>query len=97
LEGPEKGEKMSFQDETLTCKDCGKEFEFTAKEQEFYQEKGFENKPQRCKDCRIARKSGQRKEFAVVCAECGKDTTVPFEPKGDKPVYCLDCFRKNKE
>ncbi len=36
----------------------------------------------------------QRQMFAVVCAECGKDTEVPFEPRGDKPVYCSDCYRK---
>src|SRR5438067_7342441 len=28
----------------------------------------------------------------VVCANCGKDTEVPFVPRGDKPVYCSDCF-----
>lgn len=44
-------------DETLVCKDCGKEFVFTAGEQEFYKEKGFTNKPTRCKDCRIAKKN----------------------------------------
>ena len=43
---------MAFEDETLVCKDCGKEFIFSAGEQEFYAEKGFENKPVRCRDCR---------------------------------------------
>lgn len=43
-------------DKTLTCKDCGKEFIFTEGEQEFYKEKGFENEPQRCGDCRRAKK-----------------------------------------
>jgi len=43
-------------DKTLICKDCGKEFIFTEGEQEFYKEKGFENEPQRCPDCRRARK-----------------------------------------
>jgi len=28
----------------------------------------------------------------VVCANCGKDTEVPFVPRGDKPVYCSDCY-----
>ena len=45
-----------FEDKTLKCKDCGAEFVFTAGEQEFYQEKGFANEPQRCKECRIANK-----------------------------------------
>jgi CxxC-x17-CxxC domain-containing protein len=29
----------------------------------------------------------------VVCASCGQTTTVPFEPKGDRPVYCKSCYR----
>ena len=35
----------------------------------------------------------QRQMFPAVCAECGKDTEVPFEPRGDRPVYCSDCYR----
>ena len=41
-----------YQDKTLTCKDCGQEFVFTAGEQEFYAEKGFQNEPTRCKGLR---------------------------------------------
>ena len=44
-------------DKTLTCRDCGSEFVFTEGEQEFYKEKGFENDPVRCPDCRRARKA----------------------------------------
>ena len=44
-------------DKTLTCKDCGSEFVFTEGEQNFYKEKGFENEPQRCPDCRRAKKA----------------------------------------
>ncbi|MFC1913305.1 CxxC-x17-CxxC domain-containing protein [Chloroflexota bacterium] len=36
----------------------------------------------------------QRQMFPTVCAECGKSTEVPFQPRGDKPVYCSDCYRK---
>ncbi|MCR4436358.1 MAG: zinc-ribbon domain-containing protein [Clostridiales bacterium] len=43
-------------DKVLTCKDCNSEFVFTESEQAFYKEKGFENEPQRCPDCRRARK-----------------------------------------
>ena len=50
-----------YQDKTLICKDCGAEFVFTAGEQQFYAEKGFENEPQRCKECRMARKNGGAK------------------------------------
>ncbi|TCS80025.1 zinc-ribbon domain containing protein [Pectinatus cerevisiiphilus] len=89
---------MDYQDKTLVCKDCGKEFIFTAGEQEFYAEKGFANEPGRCHDCRTARRhnrDGQaapRKMYNVVCAKCGQETQVPFEPKSDRPVYCRDCF-----
>ena len=79
---------MAFEDKTLVCKECGKDFVFTAGEQEFYAEKGFENEPARCRDCRDKRRRsrddqnhGERQMFHVVCAECGKDTEVPFEPK----------------
>ena len=44
-------------DKTLTCRDCGAEFVFTVGEQEFYKEKGFDNDPVRCPECRKARKA----------------------------------------
>jgi CxxC-x17-CxxC domain-containing protein len=40
--------------------------------------------------------SSPRQMFPVKCSECGKDTEVPFEPRGDRPVYCSDCYRKIK-
>ncbi|MGL5149003.1 MAG: zinc-ribbon domain-containing protein [Clostridium sp.] len=46
-----------MEDRNIVCKDCGKEFVFTVGEQEFYKEKGFENDPVRCPDCRRARKN----------------------------------------
>lgn len=47
-------------DKTLTCRDCGKEFVFTEGEQNFYKEKGFENEPTRCPECRKAKKQARR-------------------------------------
>ena len=46
-----------MEDKTIICKDCGHEFLFTVGEQEFFKEKGFENDPVRCPDCRKARKA----------------------------------------
>lgn len=43
-------------DKTIACKDCGTDFIFNESEQAFYKEKGFENEPMRCPDCRRARK-----------------------------------------
>jgi CxxC-x17-CxxC domain-containing protein len=93
-----------YQDETLKCRDCGEDFVFTAEEQEFFAEKGFTNKPVRCKACRNARKSERndgrrgapREMYDAVCAECGKTTQVPFQPRGDRPVYCSDCFSRRR-
>jgi CxxC-x17-CxxC domain-containing protein len=95
---------MDFQDKVLVCRDCGKEFLFSAGEQSFYAEKGFQNEPTRCRNCRAARKGGSaasaessgpaRTLFSAVCSECGKETQVPFKPTPGKPVYCRECFQK---
>jgi CxxC-x17-CxxC domain-containing protein len=121
---------MSYADKTLTCRDCGSPFVFTAGEQEFYAQKGFMNEPTRCPSCRQARKqangggggmgtrdrggfgggygerSASRASFGgaprdrvqheTTCAACGKTTTVPFVPRGDKPVYCSDCYAERR-
>lgn len=89
-----------YEDKELVCKDCGKTFVFTAGEQEFYAEKGFQNEPQRCKECRSAKKAaskGTREYYETTCASCGKIAKVPFQPREDKPVYCSECYAKMKE
>ncbi len=97
---------MAFQDKSLKCSDCGATFTFSAQEQEFFQTKGYTNEPKRCPSCRQAKRSERgggggsygapRQMFPAKCAECGKDTEVPFEPRSGKPVYCSDCYRKIK-
>lgn len=121
---------MSYADKTITCRDCGINFSFTAGEQEFYAQKGFTNEPTRCPSCRQQRKGGggrsggygsrdgygggeydtrdsygsrggygggQREMHSATCASCGKEAQVPFVPRGDKPVYCSDCFQQQRE
>ncbi len=34
--------------------------------------------------------------FDTVCAECGQATQVPFQPRGDRPVYCRSCFDRRR-
>ncbi len=94
---------MSFKDKSIQCSDCGTTFTFSADEQELFASRGYANDPKRCMPCRQARKAERhgngsygspRQMFPVVCTECGKDTEVPFEPRGDRPVYCSDCFSK---
>lgn len=95
---------MDLQDQTLVCRDCGKEFIWTKGEQEFYKQKGFDNAPVRCKDCRSAKKTrfpqggdrGQRQQFEITCSNCGAKDTVPFEPRGDRPVLCRNCFKQQR-
>ena len=88
---------MDFQDKTLQCRDCGGSFVFTAGEQGFYLEKGLMNEPQRCPNCRANRRRERTGAPAdagttIVCANCGREATVPFVPRLDRPVYCNDCF-----
>ena len=90
---------MEYSDKELVCSDCGNSFVFTTGEQEFYSSRGFTNEPRRCPTCREARKAqrgggseGSRELYDAVCAQCGKETQVPFKPRGIRPVYCSDCY-----
>jgi CxxC-x17-CxxC domain-containing protein len=88
---------MDFEDKTLTCRDCGEAFIFTAGEQGFYLEKGLLNEPQRCHTCRANRRreragGANRALTTITCASCGREAAVPFVPRFDRPVYCADCF-----
>lgn len=89
---------MDFADKKLTCRDCNSEFLFTIGEQGFYLEKGLLNEPQRCPDCRANRRRDRtasvtsKEATIIVCASCGREASVPFVPKLDRPVYCNDCF-----
>ena len=98
---------MSFEDKSIQCSDCGATFTFSVPDQEFFQTKGFTNDPKRCSPCRQIRRAqvgnvgsygnnsyATRQMFPATCADCGKATEVPFEPRSGKPVYCNDCFRK---
>lgn len=91
----------------LTCSDCGQEFTFSAEDQAFFRERGYST-PKRCKPCRQAKKneqgqgggsgyrSMQSQGTPVICSGCGQQTTVPFEPRGDRPVFCKDCYQAQK-
>ena len=100
---------MSYSDKTLVCVDCGKSFTFGASEQELFASRGYTNEPKRCNECREAKRQQrggsfggrdsygsqrQRVLYPAVCATCGKDTQVPFEPRNGRPVYCSACYTK---
>ena len=95
---------MALTDKILTCGDCGQEFTFTTGEQEFYSSRGLLNEPRRCPQCRAARRSQRRGNYgdsrsvhSAICAVCGIETTVPFEPTEGRPVYCKECYVKVKQ
>lgn len=94
---------MAFEDKKLTCKDCGQEFTWTAGEQEFYAQKGFDNPPMRCPDCRKKRKEekrsnmGERTMYDIVCSRCGNPGQVPFQPTDGREVLCRNCFMQSRE
>ena len=99
---------MSYQDRTLTCSECGQPFTFSADDQAYHAQRGYTNEPKRCPNCRQVRREqrysgggeyggggggGYRREmYSVVCAQCGKEAQVPFQPRGDRPVYCRECY-----
>ena len=96
---------MTYTDRTLTCAECGDPFTFSADDQAYHAEKGYTNEPKRCPSCRQSRRTQRygdsdgydrapREMHTVTCAECGKDATVPFVPRGDRPVYCSDCYSR---
>jgi CxxC-x17-CxxC domain-containing protein len=94
-----------FEDKSIGCIDCSKDFVWTAGEQTFFRDKQLQNPPKRCKECKQAKNerlaaitaaqaSGvkQRIEVTVNCARCEATTTVPFYPSQGRPVYCRSCF-----
>lgn len=98
---------MEFQDKMLKCVDCGADFVFTSGEQLFFHDKRFTNEPKRCRACKTKRVSvlgaatvrhqgTPRTEIRAVCAQCGKETTLPFRPTQGRPVLCRDCFLQRR-
>jgi len=99
---------VTFEDKSIQCSDCETTFVFSAEEQELFESKGYTNEPKRCPSCRQARKAQRygnngysdrprRQMFPAVCAQCGKDTEVPFQPREGRPVYCSECYNAVKQ
>jgi CxxC-x17-CxxC domain-containing protein len=101
--------RVPYTDKTLTCRDCGQTFVFSAGEQDFFASHGLMHEPARCPECRALRKAqrgatgdgpftgqrtGSRQYFEATCSACGQVARLPFEPRLDRPVYCSDCFSR---
>ncbi len=90
---------MAYEDKTLVCRDCGKEFTWTAGEQEFFASKGFQNPPTRCPDDRRKFKEQKRAGQTmtqITCKNCGNKGEVPFTPRNPEDILCADCFAKTR-
>ncbi|HLB95434.1 MAG TPA: zinc-ribbon domain containing protein [Patescibacteria group bacterium] len=89
---------MDPQDKNLSCKECSKEFVWSAGEQKFYQDKGLQNPPGRCPDCRKKNRDnrGSQVKHSIVCKNCSKEDQVPFEPRNPNDVLCGECFSQAK-
>ncbi|MBQ6595176.1 MAG: zinc-ribbon domain containing protein [Clostridia bacterium] len=92
-----------FEDKTLTCRECGNEFIFSASEQQFYADHGLEHEPGRCPACRAARRAAnggnrpERQKYDIICDNCGKPDQVNFQPRGDRPVLCAACYAAQRQ
>ena len=37
-----------------------------------------------------------RVETRAICSQCGKETTVPFRPTQNRPIFCRECFTQKR-
>lgn len=95
---------MDYQDKKLNCKDCHKDFVWSAGEQKFFADKGFTNPPIRCTDCRKKKKDGvagssqnkpSEEMHQIKCSKCAKVSEIPFKPRDPENILCSDCFEKS--
>jgi CxxC-x17-CxxC domain-containing protein len=91
-----KEEAMDFTDQTLVCATCGQPFSFTAREQAFYREKGFQHTPKRCRDCRRAKRAMQSENGDGVRHGSGNGNRPralrdPGQPAATYSAVCSAC------
>lgn len=71
---------MSLQDKSIQCSDCGTSFIFSARDQEFFQTKGFNTEPKRCPACRENRSKVGRQALKPVVQEATPVAVPPPVP-----------------
>jgi CxxC-x17-CxxC domain-containing protein len=88
---------VSFTDKTISCRDCGQTFIWSASEQEFYQSRGFENQPVRCRDCRARRKN---ERAATTSSAGGYTSSLSSSRSGGAremfPAVCDECGKQTQ-
>ncbi|MDA1256375.1 MAG: zinc-ribbon domain containing protein [Chloroflexi bacterium] len=102
-----------FQDRDIRCAECGQDFAFSADDQQYHSERGYSDPKRcpSCRAARRAQGGGgggggagggggfrsDRPMFSATCAQCGQEAQVPFQPSGDRPVYCNSCFSSQRQ
>jgi len=85
----------TYQDKTLYCKTCQKRFNWSAREQKYYEKKGFKKQPQKCSSCREkANKLRGEAMFYIHCGLCDKDGVSLSPPPKDRVALCQECYNK---
>lgn len=85
-------------DVEIPCVQCKEIFIFSEKEQENFYQRNMMT-PQRCQSCRskkAASNINSASRFEIVCDNCGKHDTVPFQPKVGRAVLCKHCFQASR-
>lgn len=95
---------MDFVDREQKCISCGGTFVFSAGEQAFFYDKGFQNDPRHCKLCKRSKSERHEGkpprsavETRVTCSACGVETTVPFKLTQNRPALCRACFTSREK
>src|SRR5690242_7245566 len=82
---------MLSSDKMLVCRDCQKQFAFTASEQDLYAKRGFNSDPGRCPDCRAARQA-RNGNASGYSATTSNTTTTSVRPQREThTATCSDC------
>lgn len=85
-------------DVEISCLQCKEIFIFSEKEQELFYQRNM-MQPQRCPKCR-SKRSGSRPDaparYEIVCDNCGKHDTVPFQPRTGRSIMCKDCYESSR-
>lgn len=100
----DRGDRGPVEMHKAICDNCGRECEVPFRPtsgKPVFCSNCFENKrgtsdSRRSEDSpRFAGEAG-RPMFEATCADCGDSCKVPFQPNGDKPVFCSNCFGDKK-
>ena len=87
-----------YEDKVLKCRDCGEEFVLQQADRSFMRKRVFRMNLRDANHADAKRTAEKTpRVLTTVCADCGKEAKVPFEPTNDRPVYCSECYAARKQ